>query len=247
MIDATKNSLAIIETVHKHNNCSVTAISEETGLAKSTVHSHVETLKRAGYLIESDNEFNLSLRFLQFGLDIRRWQPYMDIIRKKVTDLAERTGERAHYVIREGINGVFVYSDIGEDAVQTGVHTGDFVPLYTTASGKAILANLPSECIDEVLSESELRSITPNTITETKELRKELQNVRSEGLAYNRGEYVQQLWSVGAPVRDNNDRIRGSISISVPAHRVKRRGEENELSTTLLEIINELELAIAHS
>ena len=247
MVDATENSLVIIEAIHEHDRRGVTAIAEETGLAKSTVHSHVETLKRTGYLTESDGEFGLSLRFLRLGLDTRRRQPHMDTVRKKVADLAERTGERAHYVLQEGTEGVFAYSETGENAVQTGVHTGDFVPLYTTASGKAILANLPSERIEQVLSESDLRQVTPNTITDPGALRETFRDIRSEGLAYNRGEYVKQLWSVGAPVRDGDDRVLGSMSVSVPAHRVERRGIKDELSTTLLETVNELELDIAHA
>jgi DNA-binding IclR family transcriptional regulator len=58
---------------------------------------------------------------------------------------------------------------------------------------------------------------------------------------------VKQLWSVGAPVRDGDDHVLGSMSVSVPAHRVERRGIKDELSTTLLETVNELELDIAHA
>ncbi|PGF17762.1 transcriptional regulator [Natrinema sp. CBA1119] len=247
MIDATENSLAILEAVHQNDRAGVTALADETGLAKSTVHSHVETLKRSGYLVQSGDDLELSLRFLQFGLDTRRREPHRIAAREKVVELARRTGERAHYVVREGTNAVFLYSETGENAVRTGVHTGDFVPLHATASGKAILANLPPERIEMIVSESDRRQVTPNTITDLDALREALRNVRSRGLAFNDGEYVERLWSVGAPVFDDEKRVLGSMSVSVPANRLGRPGVKDELSTTLLETVNELELEIAHA
>ncbi|WP_254525879.1 IclR family transcriptional regulator [Natrinema caseinilyticum] len=247
MIDATENSLAILEVVHERDRVGVTALADETGLAKSTVHSHVETLKHAGYLVQSGDELELSFRFLTLGLDTRRREPHQVAVREKVVELARRTGERAHYVVREGTDGVFLYSETGENAVRTGVHPGDFVPLHTTASGKAILANLPTERIESVIADSDLVSVTPDTITDPDDLREELQNVRTRGLAFNDGEYVERLWSVGAPVFDDEERVLGSMSVSVPANRLGRRGVNDQLSTALLETVNELELEIAHA
>lgn len=128
---------------------------------------------------------------------------------------------------------MFLYSETGENAVRTGVHTSDFVPLHTTASGKAIRANLPPERIETVLSESELWEA--------------LEDGRSRGLAYNDGEYVERLWSVGAPVFDDEKRVLGNMGVSVPANRLGRPGVKDKLSTTLLETVNELKLEIAHT
>jgi len=48
-------------------------------------------------------------------------------------------------------------------------------------------------------------------------------------------------------VFDDEKRVLGSMSVSVPANRLGRPGVKDELSTTLLETVNELELEIAHA
>ena len=247
VIEATENSLSVLEIIHENEGAGITGIAEETGLAKSTVHDHIETLEELGYVVQSDHGFRLSYRFVQFGFSLRNRVRYSTEVEQKVTQLARRTDERAHYVVEERGKSVFLFTDTGENAIKTNVSPGDFVPLYATASGKAILAHLPEPRIETIITEIDLDPVTERTITDKEELRIELQQIRSGGVAYNDGEYIDNLWSVGAPVFDTEDSLLGSMSVSVPANRLRHDGVTDELTAKLLETVNELELDIAYA
>ncbi|WP_247007129.1 IclR family transcriptional regulator [Halorientalis litorea] len=247
MIESSRNSLSVLEAIHDTDEGGVTVVAEETGLAKSTVHDHVETLIELGYVVRTDEGLRLSYRFLGFGLDLRRRTRASAEAAAKVTQLANRTGERAHYIVEEGGDAVFLFSETGENAVETDVSPGYREPLYATASGTAILAHLPEDRIDAIVAAIDFESVDRESVADEAALRQELDRVRSADVAYNEGEYIRNLWSVAAPVFDGDGRLLGSMSVSAPVHRLQHEGVRDDLRATLLETVNELELDIAYA
>ena len=243
MIESSRNALSVLEAIQDTDDGGVTVIAEETGLAMSTVHDHVETLVELGYVVRTDGGLRLSYRFLGFGLDLRRRTRASAEAAAKVTELANRTGERAHYIVEEGGEAVFLFSETGENAVETDVSPGDREPLHAMASGTAILAHLPEERIDAI----DFESVERESVADEAALRQELNRVRSADVAYNEGGYIRNLWSVAAPVFDGDDRLLGSMSVSAPVHRLQHEGVKDDLTATLLETVNELELEIAYA
>ncbi len=75
--------------------------------------------------------------------------------------------------------------------------------LHAGAPGKAYLANLPSEELDDVLDRLELTRFTKNTITTREGLLRELSSVRRKGYAVDNSEYVDYTACVGAAILDS--------------------------------------------
>lgn len=245
MIDAVENALSIVEAVERVDG-GVTAIAEETGLAKSTVHDHIETLAQAGYVVKDGPDVRLSHRFLQIGLRLRRRFPHANEIESRVRRLAERTGERAHFAVLEGPEAVFLFCERGDDAVRTDVHPGEAVPVHATATGKAMLAAVSDERLEQVIASIELDPLTAETITSEETLRSELEQVRTAGLAVSDGEYISVLWTASVPVKDGHGNLLGAMSLSAPATRAAHAEVEAELTATLREAVNELELDVTY-
>jgi len=113
--------------------------------------------------------------------------------------------------------------------------------------GKAILAHLPEERIEEILDTHGLTKATPNTVASREELFDELNRIRDQGIAFDDGERIPGLRCVAAPILSNNGRVLGAISVSGPSNRVGGDYWEEELAQQVLEKVNVIELNVTYS
>ena len=97
---------------------------------------------------------------------------------------------------------------------------GSKTPAYCTALGKAILANLGEDALDDYLKRIHLVQYGPNTIVSKKKLRAELKDTRERGYAIDNEELAQGLRCVAAPVFDHTGQARYALSISFPSMRL---------------------------
>ncbi|MGM7719831.1 IclR family transcriptional regulator C-terminal domain-containing protein [Metabacillus sp. Hm71] len=99
--------------------------------------------------------------------------------------------------------------------VNSGV--GISFPLHCTANGKVFLSSMPDEKIKMLLSEP-LKALTPNTILSMDQLLKELEQVRQNGIAYDREENDLGICAVGGIIHSTTGHI-AAVTIPVPAQR----------------------------
>lgn len=245
-VKSVQRAMAIVEQIREKDGATVTEIAEESELAKSTVHGYLATMYDEGYLAKDGSVYQVGTKFLRLGEHSRtRLQEY-SMINEKVSDLAERTDERAQFVIEEHGQGVFLSRKTGEHAVETNSGTGKRMYLHSTSAGKSILAHFPQEKVETVIEEWGLPVLTENTISDREALLTELEDIRDRGYAFNHGENIEGLHAVGAPLVLEEQGVIGALSISGPTHRMKGEWFNQELPDLLLGIINELELNIAY-
>jgi len=103
---------------------------------------------------------------------------------------------------------VRAYSEIGGRA-----------PAFCVATGKAMLAWQPEPVLAGVVSH--LRAHTPRTITDPQEYLREMERIRANGYAVNRGEWRETVWGVGAVIRNDKGNVLAAIGVSGPSARIK--------------------------
>lgn len=247
-IEAVDRSIQIVETLRELEGAGVTEIAEELGWAKSTAFTHLRTLEKNEYLVRDGDEYDLSLRFLDFGEYVKDRRAVYSSIEPRLDELASRTGKRVQFITNEHGYGVYVRIAEGNHSVNTGSTLGRRrTVLHATAAGKSILAYLPESEVERILDRRGLPRLTQNTITDRAELYDELAAIRDRGYAINHEEHIQGLRAIAAPVRTPADEVVGSISIADAAHRMKGESFEEELPELLLGVANEVELEIAYS
>lgn len=247
LIESDLKLLSIIEDLETHDRAGVTDISERLGLPKSTVHTHLTTLEERGYVRKEGSEYRLGLRFLALGTSARSRQAGYDLIKQKVDELSANTGERAQFIAEEHGYGVYVYRAVGDQAVETDSGTGKRVPLNAISAGKAILAFVPPDQVDEIVDTVGLPARTEQTITSRDELDAELEQIREDGYATNDGESTTGLYAVGVPILAETGYAIGAISVSCPARRMRREPYEQDIRDQVLGAVNEVELNIRFS
>lgn len=136
--------------------------------------------------------------------------------------LATQINETAHLAIREGTSALFIDSVHATHVIAVAGQTGELVPLYCTAHGKALLADADEGELRTQFGPGPLQRYTKNTITSIKALTKECEEIHEHGFAADESEYTIDLRCMAAPIRIANDMIVGSVGISAPASRFSK-------------------------
>lgn len=221
-IQSTETSFTLLKRIKEVGSISVSDLATEVERPKSTVHRHLSTLVNLGYLQKEDNEYRLSLQFLDFGVKAREQYPLYSVIKPEVDKLVEDTGERAQVMVSEGDNGTYIYQRTGDRGITTDSHVGKRVSLHSVASGKSYLAHLPENRVHEILDQTGMPAITSNTITDKERLFDELETIRERGYAFNDEENGLGVRAVGAPIcRDDDGMVIGALSFAAPKTRLR--------------------------
>lgn len=246
-IEAVERSLAVVDAVQELDGARVTELAEYLGWAPSTVHTHLKTLEYHRYLIREGDTYNIGLEFLNRGGYARERKHAYRMAEDIVEELAEETEERAQFIVEEHGRGVYLHTATGKHAVQVNSRLGRVKALHNSASGKSILSQLSEERVAEIVDRWGLEASTENTITDFEELIAELEDVRSQGVAFNREESTKGLHAIAVPVVGSYGQPIGAFGISGPSNRFKGKLFETELPDLLLGAANELELKIEYS
>lgn len=241
LVKATVRMFDILEMIQRRNGARVTEIADELDMSKSTIYRHLATLYEREYVNKRGDEYHIGFRFLSLGEHTLSRRPEYSLIEEKVTQLAEETGERVQFVVEDHGQGVHVFREVGDNAVETDWRAGKRVYLHQTACGKVILSQLPSGRVEEIIDKHGLPAATENTITSKDELLEELEEIRNRGYAYNREEHTDSLSAVGFPVTNRSNMVIGALSVAGATYRMEGTRFTEELPDLLQKAVNDVE------
>src|ERR1051325_11671440 len=188
---------------------------------RSSAFRLAHTLRRRGFLAcppgRKDYVLGSSMWTLSHRYD---WSNMLvKIAHPELKRLATEINETAHLAIREGKSALFVDFAHASHVIAVSGQTGELVPLYCTAHGKALLADAGEEELTSQFGTGQLQKYTKNTITNLKALVKECSDIERRGYAMDESAYGAELRCIAAPIRIGNDAIVASIGISAPVTR----------------------------
>ena len=241
-VRATETSIRMLEgLIDLDGEAGITELATHLSVAKSTAYKHLNTLESSGLVVKHGDRYRIGLRALEFGGYAQRYDGVYDTARPQLRTMADETGELANLMFEEAGWGVYVHTSRGENAVEIDTQTGRRAHLHATGLGKAILATLPEERVDEILDERGLPGVTAHTITDRNELFEELDDIRTAGIAYDREECVEGMACIARPLSTPGERP-AAISITGPISRVSTGETEASIRRTLEQAGNVIEL-----
>lgn len=228
-VNSVARALDILDCLATHRGeVGVTEISHELGVHKSTVSRMLATMESRGYVSRNgaSGKYCLGMRLVELAsyrleqIDLRtQARPFLE-------ELVRATGETAHLAVFD--QGKVVYVD-KVDTPQTLMmrsKIGYRVFAHCTALGKAILAALPDELVEQVINEKGLPRFTPNTIVDPLALKEHLRRVRVQGYAIDDEEHEEGIRCAAAAILDHAGRVVGALSVSGPTLRISRQEVE---------------------
>lgn len=250
LVQSTDTSLTIVETVRDHDGATLTEIAEELDIGYSTAHNHLATLCTNEWLVKNDGEYNLGLKFLSFGESARRRTPLYDIARRHMHELTEQTNLEVEFLVEEYGQLISIVDIVGNASgfgpPEDGkwLRVGEYYNMHNTASGKAILAEMPTDQVERILDRWGLPAVTPYSVTDREELYDQLATVRDQGYATTKQEVVEGFANIGTAVMYPDGRILGGISVGWPTY-LYNEGVDPEIIDQLLETSESIETQVA--
>jgi len=200
-------------------------ISQLTGYTKSTASRLLSTLERHGCVERAGGpgKYRLGYRVYLWGLISGKQTNLATIAQPIMEQLRDKCGEEVALYVVEGERRVCVERVASVHGIAKVAPIGTYYPLHAGASGRVLLAYLPSEKRQKFFRKNRLDKITSLTITDVKTLEKDLESIRKKGYAISRGEREPDAFSVTAPVWDASGRAVASLSISGPNFRLTNK------------------------
>jgi DNA-binding IclR family transcriptional regulator len=245
-VKTAQTTFRIVETLKSLGGATVTELAAELDLPKSSVHNYLQTLEHESYIVNTDGEYRVGLRFLDLGGYARAQERLYTVAIPELKRIAASTGEFANLLVEENGLGVFLARERGENAVSLDSYTGQSVRLHTTALGKTVLAYLPRERVESIVHRHGLAAMTDQTITTREELFEELDKIRQQEHAYDREERITGLNCVAVPILNDGD-ITGALSVSGPVSRMDDDRISGKILPELERAANIVELNQMHS
>lgn len=246
-VDAVQTACDVIDALQALDGAGVTELATHLGRSKGTVHSHLSTLKENEYVIKDGDTYRVSLRFMDVAEYAKDRLRITDIVTEELEELAAETGEIAQFAVEEHGRAVYIEKAMGDNAVQTASRVGMRENLHCLALGKAILAHLPNERVEQIVADHGLPAQTAATITDEDELFDELEAIRDRGYAFDNEEKIQGLRCVAAPVSSATGNVIGAISISGPSSRIHDERFREEIPQLVTRAANIIEINAQYS
>jgi DNA-binding IclR family transcriptional regulator len=222
-IASVNNALRLLLLFRSQSRVRLSEASEHLGVAHSTAHRLLAMLAYHGFVSqEADSRTYLAgPALIDIGLaavsqlDIRRHA------RPVLERLASALGETVHLAVLEGSTVRYLDAVESPRALRVAARTGAVLAASCTASGKALLAELPDAQVSAMFAgPAALPRLTPRSITSRSALLAELRRVRADGCAVNREESEEGVASVAVAVRGPRQAPAAALTVSAPVSRM---------------------------
>ncbi|MFF7467715.1 IclR family transcriptional regulator C-terminal domain-containing protein [Streptomyces sp. NPDC008092] len=218
---------------------SLAELVRRTGVAKATVHRLAQELVVWGLLERSGCDYRLGLRLFEIGQRVHRQRILREVAQPYMEDLLLATQETIHFAIHDSLDVVYLEKIFPHRGLSEESRVAGRLPLYCTATGKAILAFSPASLFAEVVR-SGMKPLTRHTVTSPGRLRAQLERVRADGVATEAEEIRLGYASMAVPVFSPQSTLVGALSITAPTYRMDGPGHAVALRTAALGIARSL-------
>jgi len=190
-------------------------LAQATGLVKSTLYRQIATLRRWGFVMESDGRYSPGPVSVQLASGFDGNSDLAMAARADMRALVQQSHESVALVTAVNDRVVCLEMIDSEHSLRCSFDRGRSVPASDGASAKCLLAHMPLDQRDALLDglgESPARRA---------ERAAELDAIREAGHAVTQGEVDAGVWGVSAPVLASGRRLRGAITLMAPITRVE--------------------------
>ena len=216
-IQSLERAFAILEEIARHRDgINLADLSKAVGLHNSTTFHLVKTMAQLGYIsqLRDSKRYRIGSKLFTLAAGALDESTLLALATPVLESLSAATGEAAHFAVRSGNEIIVIARTAGSGLLQLADRTGSTRPAHATALGKVLLAALSDAQVRRFLAETHLRRYTAKTLVEPSAILREVGEARRKGIAYDDGEFDEEVRCVAVPVHDFAGRVAGAIGIS---------------------------------
>ncbi len=245
--------LAILSTFHSDRPLiGVSELSRGLELSRSTVHRYVATLAKLGYLQQDPDSkrYRLGPKVLDLGFSALNSMDLLEVSAPHLRRLSDETQRTVNVAILDGTDVVYIErcraARPGQQQIDLNLHVGARLPAYCTAMGKAILAFVSEERLEEVIERIDFVPRGPNTLTDPKAFREELVKIRASGIAINDEELAYGLRSIAAPIYSQSGDVLAALNLAIHRTIVSMEELVERFAPAVIQTANDISLSMGH-
>jgi DNA-binding IclR family transcriptional regulator len=210
-------ALAVLDQVAAHGRpVRFTELLNASPLPKATLYRFVQTLTNQGMLMFDPERqtYAPGLRLVRLAHAAWAQSSLAPVARPHMDALSQETGETIHLAQLDHAQVLYVDKRNARDPVEMFSQAGKIGPAYCTGVGKAMLAFLPEAELSTVLAQQSWHRFTDTTHGSADSLMKELRDIRTEGLSFDREEHEAGIICVAVPILSSQSRAIGAMSVT---------------------------------
>jgi IclR family transcriptional regulator, acetate operon repressor len=199
-------------------------ILEGSGVSRASLHRTLSDMVANGLLSQADRreEYRLGPLLRSAGTLAAAASSVRSAARPHMERLRDECRETIVLAELHDASVVPLLRADGLHEMRMNQTVGRRYPAHAGATGKVLLAHLPTEELEALLAEAELKPLTPDTTTDRERLAAELKLIASAGVGVSLGERVPDAVAISAPVFDPEGRAVAALTISGIASRYSR-------------------------
>lgn len=215
-------------------------IGDATRIPRSSLYALLRTLTDRGWVRRDPTGtlYGLGLRALMTGVGYLDSDPALRIVKPWLERLNEELDETVHLARLDGADVVYLATRESTQYLRAINRVGRRLPASSTSLGKALLATLAPEQLDEHLHHP-LPRLTEHTIADRAALEADLEGVRRRGYAIDLEENTAGLKCFGFALHYQRPVV-DAISCSVPLARLNP-DREREIIETMAAAVADIE------
>ncbi len=222
---------------------SLAELSEASGLANSTTHRLLVSMKHLNY-VEYDAGLGLwsvGVKAFSVGNAYLRKRDFISQARPYMRELVAETGETSNIAVLKGDKHVFVGQIECSEVMRMVVQIGSEGHLHAAGVGKALLSALPEDEVREIAKRTGLIKLSDKTLITITGLLKELEKIRQMGYSFDDEEQTAGLRCIASNIYNEYGEAIAAVSISGPAVRLS-----DDRIDRLAEMVKAKAVAITH-
>lgn len=234
-LSSVDNALLLLQMLRDTGGLRVSEAAEELGIARSTAHRLLAMLVYRDFAIQDDRRTYLPGPALAASRVVGRpLQQLRGRLQPHLDGLCERVHETVNLVVRVGVQARFLASAESAEVLHVGDRQGTILPARLTSGGKALLAELPPEQVDQLYAadaqptgdgnipgDDEPPAEVEEQLGESERaaLLRELDSIRARGYSLNLEQTETGVSAVGMCVHDAEGEAVAAVTLSVPTAR----------------------------
>lgn len=218
---SVSKALQILDLLGDGVSLRVVDVARQLGVANSTAHRLLSTLRDNGYLSQQEgmSRYEAGPAAVRLARRVSTERAFERIALPHLQALRREVNETINLQVLVGREVLFIASVEAHQQLRVALRVGTRRAAHANAGGKLLLAQFTDEEVRERLGE-ELTSLSPNTIIDLDELFKNLNSIRQKGYALNTGETDEGVRAVAVGVPDSDGTLIAALSLAAPATRL---------------------------
>ena len=249
-IRSIEKCFVILDCLHSRRRLmTLEEITQATGIKKTTCFRLLKTLRTLAIveLSPATKKYQFGPRLAAIGLSALKNMNLRNIALPVLQKLRDETGETVNLTILSGSEILYVERIMSDYLVNVNVNIGDRLPVHCASMGKVILAYLPENRLDEILSAITFAKKTDKTIVSRSALVMELAKIRKDGYAINDEELEKGLRAVAAPIFNYSGEAFAATNIAWTTARHPDRRTFSEFAGKIVAAAKEISRLLGYS